>query len=134
MADSNKPLPEDLVKFRDSYVKLFGTLPPLPAARFAFSGEVNPEFLRVAEEMRGQAFYNKVFDLKTTQLMLFGMLLVEHNQIAAQAHAAAARRAGASWEELHAVVELASATGALYPFNQGSALLNGLREKEQGAA
>jgi len=133
MADSKKPLPENLVQFRDSYVELFGTLPPLPAARFAFSGEVNPEFLQVAEEMRGQAFYNKVFDLKTTQLILFGMLLAEHNQIAAQAHAAAARRAGASWEELHAVVELASATGALYPFNQGSALLNGLREKEQGA-
>jgi alkylhydroperoxidase/carboxymuconolactone decarboxylase family protein YurZ len=68
--------------------------------------------------------------MKTTQLILFGMLLVEHNQVAAQAHAAAARRAGASWEELHKVVELAAATGALYPANQGGALLNGLREKE----
>jgi 4-carboxymuconolactone decarboxylase len=69
--------------------------------------------------------------MKTTQLILFGMLLVEHNQIAAQAHALAARRAGASWEELHTVVELATATGALYPFNQGSALLNGMRDKDQ---
>jgi len=111
---------------------MFGTLPSLPAGRFAFSGDVNPEFLRDAERLRAKAFYNKSFDMKTTQLILFGMLLVEHNQIAATAHAAAARRAGASWEELHTVVELASATGALYPFNQGSALLNGLREKEQG--
>ena len=75
---------------------------------------------------------DKSFDMKTTQLILFGMLLVEHNQIAAQQHALAARRAGASWEELHTVIELATATGALYPFNQGSALLNGLREKEEG--
>ena len=127
-----KELPADLVKFRDSYVEMFGTLPPLPAARFEFSGEVNPEFLRTAEELRAQAFYNKSFDVKTTQLILFGMLLVEHNQIAAQQHALAARRAGASWEELHTVIELATATGALYPFNQGSALLNGMREKEQG--
>ena len=127
---SKKDLPADLKKFRDSYVELFGALPPLPAGRFEFSGKVDPDALRLWEEMRARAFYNDVFDLKTTQLILFGMLLVEHNQVAAQAHAAAARRAGASWEELHKVVELAAATGALYPANQGGALLNGLREKE----
>ncbi len=113
---------------------MFGTLPPLPSGRFAFSGDVDPDTLRLWEQLRARAFYNDVFDMKTTQLILFGMLLVEHNQIAAQAHAAAARRAGASWEELHKVVELASATGALYPANQGSALLNGLREKDEGKA
>jgi len=132
MSGDKKETDAELAKFRDSYAEMFGTLPPLPAGRFAFSGDMNPEFLRDAERLRAKAFYNKSFDMKTTQLILFGMLLVEHNQIAAQAHAAAARRAGASWEELHTVVELASATGALYPFNQGSALLNGMREKEQG--
>jgi alkylhydroperoxidase/carboxymuconolactone decarboxylase family protein YurZ len=121
-----------LEKFRQSYVDLFGAWPALPAGRFAFSGDVNPEFLKTAEELRAQAFYNKSFDMKTTQLILFGMLLVEHNQIAAQQHALAARKAGASWQELHTVIELATATGALYPFNQGSALLNTLREKEEG--
>ena len=131
MSDS-KERDADLQKFRDSYVQLFGTLPALPQGRFAFSGDVNPEFLRAAEELRAQAFYNKSFDVKTTQLILFGMLLVEHNQIAAQQHALAARKAGASWAELHTVIELATATGALYPFNQGSAMLNGMREKEQG--
>jgi len=132
MSDS-KDTEAELKKFRDSYVELFGTLPALPAGRFAFSGEMNPEFLRTAEELRAQAFYNKTFDMKTTQLILFGMLLVEHNQIAAQQHALAARKAGATWQELHTVMELATATGALYPFNQGSALLNTLREKEGGA-
>ena len=127
-----KELDAEFQKFRDSYVELFGTLPALPAGRFAFSGDINPEFLRDAERLRAKAFFNKSFDMKTTQLILFGMLLVEHNQIAAQQHALAARRAGATWEELHTVLELATATGALYPFNQGSALLNGMREKEQG--
>ena len=131
MSDKNDTEAE-LKKFRDSYVELFGTLPALPAGRFAFSGEMNPEFLRTAEELRAQAFYNKTFDMKTTQLILFGMLLVEHNQIAAQQHALAARKAGATWQELHTVMELATATGALYPFNQGSALLNTLKEKEGG--
>ncbi len=129
MTDTNELDPE-LKKFRDGYVELFGNLPALPAGRFAFSGEIDAEFLRHAERLRARAFFNKCFDVKTTQLMLFGMLLVEHNQIAAQQHAIAARRAGATWEELHTVVELATATGALYPFNQGSALLNTLREKE----
>jgi alkylhydroperoxidase/carboxymuconolactone decarboxylase family protein YurZ len=122
-------LPDDLKKFRDSYVELFGALPALPAARFEFSGAVNPEFLRLAEKLRAHTFYSDVFDLKTTHLILFGMLLVEHNA-AAQMHALAARRAGASWQELHKVVELAATTGALGPANQGSAMLKSLSDEE----
>jgi alkylhydroperoxidase/carboxymuconolactone decarboxylase family protein YurZ len=125
-----KKLAADLKKFRKSYVKLFGTLPPLPSARFEFSGEVDPEFLRLAERMRAHAFYSDVIDGKTTQLILFGMLLVEHNAMGALAHATAARRLGASWEELHKVVELAATTGAFGPANQGGALLKQLRDKE----
>ena len=127
---STDDLPDDLKKFRDSYVELFGSLPQLPAARFAFSGEVDPQALRLVEQLREHAFYSDVFDVKTSNLILFGMLLVEHHP-AAQMHALAARRAGASWQELHKVVELASATGALAPANQGSALLQALREKEK---
>src|SRR5262245_770704 len=127
-----KRLPADLAKFRDSYVALFGTLPPLPSARFEFTGDVNPEFLRLSERMRAHAFYSAVFDVKTTQLILFGMLLAEHNPIGAAAHAGAARQAGASWEELHKVVELAATTGAFGPANQGANLLKTLRDKERG--
>jgi 4-carboxymuconolactone decarboxylase len=71
-----------------------------------------------------------VLDMKTTQLILFGMLLAEHNPVGAQAHAAAARKAGASWEELHTVMQLAAATGALWAANNGGALLKTLRDKE----
>jgi len=131
VSDDSK-LPDDLAKFRDSYVELFGVLPALPAARFGFSGAVDPEALRLVEQLRAHAFYSDVFDVKTTNLMLFGMLLVEHHP-AAQMHALAARRAGATWQELHKVVELASATGALAPANQGSALLKALRDKEEPA-
>jgi 4-carboxymuconolactone decarboxylase len=122
-------LASDLAQFRDSYVDLFGSLPPLPAARFEFSGEINPEFLRRAEQLRAHVFSSDVFDIKTTHLILFGMLLVERNA-AAQMHALAARRAGANWQELHKVVELASITGALGPANQGSTMLKMLRDKE----
>ena len=126
-----KALPPDLAKFRDSYVELFGALPAMPAARFEFANDVNAEFLRKVEALRAEAFYSDAIDLKTTQLIIFGMLLIVHNQPGAQAHAEAARRAGASWEELHKVVELAAATGALYPTNQGGAMLKALRDQEQ---
>lgn len=33
-------VPQDLAQFHDSYVALFGSLPALPAARFAFSADV----------------------------------------------------------------------------------------------
>jgi 4-carboxymuconolactone decarboxylase len=125
-------LPQDLASLRDRYVELFGMLPALPAARFEFSGDINPEFLALSERLRAHAFYSDVFDVKITQLILFGMLLVEHHP-AAQMHAIAARRAGASWEELHKVVELASVTGSLAPANQGSAILKDVRDKESSA-
>jgi 4-carboxymuconolactone decarboxylase len=130
MAEPKSDLPDDLAKFRDTYVELFGHLPTLPAARFEFSGELNPEFLRIVEQLRAHAFYSDVFDVKMTNLILFGMLLVEHNP-AAQMHALAARRAGASWQELHKIVELASATGSLAPANQGCNMLKTLRDKEE---
>ena len=129
MTTSSKELQDEITMFRDSYVELFGMLPPLPTARFEFSGEVNPEFLKLSERLRAHAFYSEVFDVKTTHLILFGMLLVEHN-LAAQMHALAARRAGASWQELHKVVELAAATKSLGPANQGSFMLKSLRDAE----
>jgi 4-carboxymuconolactone decarboxylase len=128
MPKSSNELDEELTRFRQTYAELFGMVPPLPAARFEFSGESNPEFLRLSERLR--AHYCDVFDVKTTNLILFGMLLVEHNP-AAQVHALAARRAGATWQELHKVTELAAATKSLGPANQGSSMLKSLRDMEQ---
>ena len=50
--DNSGDFPDDLAKFRDSYVELFGSLPALPAARFAFSGEIDPQALRLIEQLR----------------------------------------------------------------------------------
>lgn len=122
-------LPKDLADFEKSYVEMFGEVPPLPKAKFEFSGSVDPDALRIAEQLRAHAFYNDVFDMKTTQLMLFAMLLID-GAGAAKFHALAARKAGASWEELHKTVELATAVSALGPMNKGSALLNELRKTE----
>jgi hypothetical protein len=73
-AMANPPeLPEDLAQFRSTYEALFGVVPPLPEGSFAFTSDVDAEFLRLAERLRAHAFYSSVFDAKTTQLMLFGL-------------------------------------------------------------
>ena len=120
---------KDIAAFRDSYAEMFGEIPPLPKAKFEFGSDIDPEALVLGEQLRAHAFYNDVFNMKTTQLMLFAMLLVEGSG-AAHFHALAARQAGATWKELYKVVELASAVSALGPMNKGGALLNELRKNE----
>ena len=77
----------------------------------AVTGALDPTLLDMQEKMREHAMYPKCFDVKTAQLMLFGMLLMDLSD-AAQLHGIAARRAGASFEELQAVVSLCSCSAA----------------------
>jgi len=58
--------------------------------------------------VREHAIYPKYFDVKTAQLMLFGMLLMVMSA-AAQLRAIAARRVGASWEEMQRETEATAA-------------------------
>lgn len=55
----SESLKKELADFEDSYADMFGEIPPLPKAKFEFSGEVAPEALKIVEEMRSHAFYNK---------------------------------------------------------------------------
>jgi 4-carboxymuconolactone decarboxylase len=90
----------------DIYKELIGFLPPRIEARINVTGALDPQLLDLQEKMRAHAMYPKCFDVKTVQLMLFGMLLMDLND-AAPLHGIAARRAGATWEEMQAVVSLA---------------------------
>jgi alkylhydroperoxidase/carboxymuconolactone decarboxylase family protein YurZ len=67
--------------------------------------------------------------VKTAQLMLFGMLLMDMND-AAPLHGIAARRAGASWEEMQAVVSLAFLFRGLSAANRGAELLANIAKRE----
>ena len=133
MADSSTPtqLPDrqisdaQLQDYRDFYVELLGFVPPRIQARTDLLARLDPKLLALQEDLRRHCMYPSVFDVKTTQLMLFGMLLM-NLQDAAKLHAIAARRAGATFAELSAVVNLAFLFRGLSAANYGAEIIAGL--------
>lgn len=114
--------PAELEALRSRYVELIGFVPPRIQARTDLLGRLDPEFLAMQEAIRKYAMYPQCFDTKTAQLMLFGMLLVLLSD-AAPLHARAAHRAGATWEELSAVVNLAFLFRGLPAANLGAQII-----------
>jgi 4-carboxymuconolactone decarboxylase len=121
--------PEMLQEYRDFYTGLIGFVPPRIQARTDFLGRLDPELLKMQEEIRARAMYPECFDVKTAQLMLFGMLLVLLSD-ATRLHAIAARRAGATWEEMSAVVNLAFLFRGLPAANLGAQIIQEIAASE----
>ena len=115
------------------YKELLGFVPPRIEARLAVTGALDPDLLDLQERLRAHAMYPRCFDVKTAQLMLFGMLLMDLSD-AAQLHALAARRAGATWEELQATVSLCFLFRGLSAANRGAEILANLAKREQEAS
>jgi alkylhydroperoxidase/carboxymuconolactone decarboxylase family protein YurZ len=128
-ADKTATLDERNEIYRD----LIGFVPPRIEARMAVTGALDPTLLDMQERMREHAMYPKCFDVKTAQLMLFGMLLMDLSD-ATQLHAIAARRAGATWEEMQAVVSLCFLFRGLPAANRGAEILANLAKRDAEAA
>lgn len=128
-ADTAATLDERNEIYRD----LIGFVPPRIEARMAVTGALDPTLLDMQERMREHAMYPKCFDVKTAQLMLFGMLLMDLSD-ATQLHVIAARRAGASWEEMQAVVSLCFLFRGLPAANRGAEILANLAKRDAEAA
>ena len=121
----------ELAALRAPYAELIGFVPPRIEARSELGARIDPELLRLQEALRLKAMYPACFDTKTSQLMLFGILLALMGD-AARLHAIAARRAGASWEELHAVIGLAFLFRGLPAANLGAEIVLKMAEAEAG--
>ena len=133
-----QPLPqpsmnsEEIEALRDRYRELIGFVPPRIQARTDLLARLDPETLRLQEQLRARLMNPSCFDVKTTQLMLFGMHLMDLSD-AARLHAIAARRAGATYEELNAVVGLAFLFRGLPAANRGAEVIQEiLRLEEEG--
>ncbi len=133
MADSSSRLPlpdfeisqDQVQKYRDAYVDLLGFVPPRIQARTDLLARVDPELLEMQEQLRRHCMYPKEFDVKTAQLMVFGMLLM-NLQDAAKLHAIGAFRSGATIQELTAVVNLAFLFRGLAAANLGAEIIESI--------
>jgi 4-carboxymuconolactone decarboxylase len=114
------------------YKELIGFVPPRIEARLAVTGALDPALLDLQEKMREHAMYPACFDVKTAQLMLFGMLLMDGSD-ATMLHGIAARRVGASWQELQAVISLCFLFRGLPAANRGAEILANIAKREADA-
>ena len=114
------------------YEELVGFVPPRIEARMLVTGALDPKMLSLQEQMREHGMYPSCFDVKTSQLMLFGMLLMDLSD-AAIMHGIAARKAGASWEEMQAVVSLCFLFRGLSAANRGAEVLANICDRESKA-
>jgi alkylhydroperoxidase/carboxymuconolactone decarboxylase family protein YurZ len=115
------------------YKELLGFVPPRIEARLTVTGALDPKMVALQEQVREHGMYPKCFDVKTAQLMLFGMLLMDLND-AATLHGIAARRAGASWEEMQAVINLCFLFRGLSAANRGAEILANIAKREDDQA
>ena len=111
------------------YSDLLGFVPPRIEARFAVTGALDPKMVDLQEQMREHGMYPKSFDVKTAQLMLFGMLLMDLSD-AAVLHGIAARRAGATWAEMQDVVNLCFLFRGLSAANRGAETIASIAQRE----
>ncbi len=111
------------------YDELIGFVPPRIEARVAVTGALDPKIVDLQEQIREHGMYPKSFDVKTAQLMLFGMLLITLSD-AAVLHGIAARRAGATWEELQDVVNLCFLFRGLSAANRGAEIIANIAQHE----
>ena len=97
-------LPEEMAAYLEPYyVEPFGEVPPVPRERMETGARLDLEFNTLQEAQRARALFSE----KTSQLFALAMLADEGGP-GSYWHARAARRYGASWEELYKVVEIAT--------------------------
>ncbi|WP_298211649.1 carboxymuconolactone decarboxylase family protein [Ferrimicrobium sp.] len=107
-----------------SYRELTGVLPPSIADRIRLARLAGrDESIVQIEALRDQLIMNNPLDTRTAQLVHFAQLLALGEHDAAALHAGAAKKAGATPEDLLGVVELALITAGMPAYSRGIAIL-----------
>jgi alkylhydroperoxidase/carboxymuconolactone decarboxylase family protein YurZ len=126
-------LPKKIARFVEPYyVSSFGEFPKLPRERMTLGAEVSPQFTLAAEALRKQALYSDALDNKTAQLIAMA-LLISRASAGTYWHAKAARKYGATWAELHKVMEIAVLMTGVGAMNEGGQALVRLWNEEHAA-
>lgn len=115
----------------ETYKDLLGFVPPRVSDRLNITSVLDPRSMELQEEIRTHAMETTCFDAKTTQVIIFAMLMMDLSD-AALTHAIAARRCGASWEELQAAISLCYLFRGLPAANRGASVLAEAMQREYG--
>lgn len=116
---------------REAYVDLFGTFPEAIERRLDLAERTGRlRAVEVVEAMRQQLIHENPLGLKTQQLVHFGQLLALGRREPAILHARAARRAGATTEELFGVAETALVTAGMPSYSLGVGVIADLIQQE----
>jgi len=133
MSKDNNHAPSDQSKIdalEENYKHILGFVPDRIHSRITLGVQTAPEMTEGVERLRAQLLEPEVLDLKTSQLMAFGMLLMNLSQ-AAENHAVAALRAGATVQELQAVAGIAFVFRGIPAINlSGDAIAGALKKIE----
>lgn len=131
MTSKTDPFPakKEETGYEQRYVDMFGVLPPLPAKRIRYLAKTAPDKLVGGEENRQRAFSDNSFGDKVTQLILTALLAAQTSP-AVKWHIEAARRAGATDEEIIDAIELAGAVSSLGVLNTAYASLHDLGDQK----
>ena len=117
-------------ELEENYKHILGFVPDRIHSRITLGVETAPEMTEGIEKLRAQLLEPKALDLKTSQLMAFGMLLMTLSQ-AAENHAVAALRAGATVEELQATAGIAFVFRGIPAINLSGEAIAGALKKVQ---
>jgi len=119
-----------LEQIEAGYLDSLGFVPERIKNRLALGMATAPEMTLAVEEARAKLLEPEALDHKTCQLMAFGMLLMNLSQ-AAENHAVAALRAGATMQELQAVAGIAFVFRGIPAINlSGDAIAGALKKIE----
>lgn len=131
--DDVADLPQALRDFIDPYyIEPFGEMPPIPLARLLHGAVHDPSGTVKAEEARRDALFSDVFDKKTSQLFVVA-IMAGTGSAGLPWHIRAARRYGATWEELNKVVEIAAFFRGFGALQDGSKAVGELWREENAA-
>ncbi len=122
----------DSPDYEQIYKDLIGFVPPRITHRLRVERECDPDLLDMVEKIRAHAMYPDSMDVKTAQLILFGILL-SHVSPASEFHARGAVRAGATKKELHDVAALAFLFRGLPAFNLAGEVINKVFDEQEAA-
>ena len=114
----------------ENYKHILGFVPERIHSRITLGMETAADMTEGIEKLRAQLLEPEALDLKTSQLMAFGMLLMNLPQ-AAENHAVAALRAGATVQELQATAGIAFVFRGIPAINLSGEAIAGALKKVQ---